>query len=225
MDDYYIYFFQLQQQKVAGKMSSCKKHHAAHTPSWHLTIVSDVCCLHISAVPAERIRTGWLCRCDWRGGGITAILCGIWCVVMLITASHHFRLSKFITAWYIPHTYPFLHTPPHISIYLASVSPSVLFTLGEDATWGGGVVGVISDCSIPPVLSVTICHFIHFTLAPSIHPSLPFCIYLPRITCDMRKRCWFDADCNFPLFLSVIIYHFIRVTPSTLTLSVSPMLI
>lgn len=30
------------------------------------------------------------CKCDGRGGGLTAaLLCGIWCAAMLITASHH----------------------------------------------------------------------------------------------------------------------------------------
>lgn len=122
--------------------------------------------------------------------------------------------------------------PPHLSVSHL-FPPSVLFTLGEDATWSGGVVDVISDCSIPPVLSVPIHHFIHFSLAPSIHPSIHtslsvyLFVYLPRIRCDEEETeltlLW--GRLQLP---TVSVSHnlsFTRFTPSTLTLFVSLMLI
>lgn len=117
------------------------------------------------------------CRCDGRGGGLTAaLLCGIWCAAMLITASHH---PPSLQIYHCLMIYPpSLHLIP-----LPSVLPlSVLFTLGEAATWSSSsssssvVVGVISDCRLPPLLSVTIHHFKHFS--PSLHPSLALSAFI-----------------------------------------------
>lgn len=158
-----------------------------HTTLWRPTVSSHVCRLHISAATAGLTSTGWICKYD--RGRLTAILCGIWCVVMLITASRHFHLSKFSTArWYIPHTYPSLH--PHLS--------PICFPL-LCLIYLRGRCSMKQQCCLcdlrlqpprpqPPLLSVTIHHFTHFSLAPSIHLSHCLFVYLLRGRCDSGKR-------------------------------------
>lgn len=164
------------------------------------------------------------CKCDGRGGGLTAaLLCGIWCAAMLITASHH---PPSLRIYHCLMIYPpSLHLIP-----LPSVLPlSVLFTLGEAATWSSSssssvVVGVISDCRLPPLLSVTIHHFKHFS--PSLHPSLALsaficcCFFLfngeEEVICGRDGAdVGFDVDCSIPPSPSVTVYHF---SPSALFL-------
>lgn len=145
---------------------------------------------------------------------------------MLITASHHFPSLQIHHCLMIhPPPSPSLHPPPHLSIYLPSVSPPPLsYLLWVKMQHEASALSVGSDCSILPLLSVTIHHFIHFSPHPSVSPSL--FVYLPRGRCDMRKRwSWLDGDCNIPSYLSVIIYGFIRFPPSALTLFVALVLI
>ncbi len=170
-----LYFFHLQPQKLTAILLW---HHAVHTTSWHLTTLSEVCCLHISGITAELIFTGWICKCDRRGGGLTAILWGIWCVVMLITASHHFHLSKSITAWWC---IPNLSIPPSptSSIYLPSVSPlcPIYFR------WRCNMKQWCCRCDLwlqHPTSFVSPNSSFYPFLSCSIHPSisLSVCIYL-----------------------------------------------
>lgn len=97
-----------------------------------------------------------------------------------------------------------IHPPPPHHLSFSHLFPplSILFTLGEAPTWSCGVADAISDCSIPPLLSVTIHHFIRSSLppsssfSPSLALSLYLFVYLPKERFDMKKRwswCCFNA--------------------------------
>lgn len=140
----------------------------------------------MTAVTAELIFTGWICRCDMRGGRLTVILCGIWCVVMLITALLHLHLSKFITAWWDTPLRPPSSSNLHL-IYLSSAPPPHLFCFRcnteQQRCW-------CDLCSLPPILSVKIHHFIHVSCAVSIHLSLSsgfICLY-------MERKMWYEEE-------------------------------
>lgn len=169
-----------------------------------------MCRLHISAATAGLTSTGWICKYD--RGRLTAILCGIWCVVMLITASRHFHLSKFSTArWYIPRTYPSLH--PHLS----PICFPLLCLIYLRGRCSMKQQCCRRDLRLQPPSPPNFCQsqFIILLISLSLHPSISLAVYLFIYGEEgvIRGRDGANVGkCNIPPFLSMLVNHFISLS-------------
>lgn len=151
---------------------------------------------------------------------LTGILCGIWCGVMLITASSP-NLSLVDD---VPSLTPQTSQPLHL-IYL-SIShlfphPCLIYFRCNMKQWCCRWDLWLQH----PTTSVSHNSSFYPFLSGSNHPSLSLSVFICLFS--KRKRWswrWFDSDCNIPPSVSVIIYHFIRF-PRLLSLCVSLMLI
>lgn len=117
----------------------------------------------------------WCSRAEYVNvTAFTATLCGIWCVVMLIAASHHFHLSKFITT-----------PPPHPSIYLPSASLSYLLQVEMQHE-----AAALSAWSLIAV-SHHFCqsHFIISDAPLRLHPSIHLSVFICLFT-----EMWFEEE-------------------------------
>lgn len=135
------------------------------------------------------------CKCDGRGGGLTAaLLCGIWCAAMLITASHHppsLRIYHCLMIYppSLPPPYPSpICSPPLCLIYWVKLQHEAAAAAAAALL---SVWSLIADShhfcqSQFIILNISLPHSIHLSL--SLHSFVVVFFFLTE-----RKK-WFAGE-------------------------------
>lgn len=166
------------------------------------------------------------CKCDGRGGGLTAaLLCGIWCAAMLITASHHppsLRIYHCLMIYppSLPPPYPSpICSPPLCLIYWVKLQHEAAAAAAAALL---SVWSLIADShhfcqSQFIILNISLSHSIHLSL--SLHSFVVVFFFFngeEEVICGRDGAdVGFDVDCSIPPSPSVTVYHF---SPSALFL-------